>query len=66
MPLFQLIGYSALALVALYLAYVISTILIGLLWHLAQILFYGTLLGAIVWFLYKQGFFDFLRQKFQK
>ncbi|HDN27436.1 MAG TPA: hypothetical protein ENG03_10140 [Thioploca sp.] len=61
MPPLQLIGYSALAIVALYLAYVISTIIIGLFWHLTQILFYGTLLGVIVWFLHKQGFFYFLK-----
>jgi predicted membrane protein len=65
MPPLQFLGYSALIIVGLYLAYVVSTTLIGLLWYLAKIVIYGTLLAFIVWFLYRQGFFEFLKKKFK-
>jgi len=60
----QYIGYGALAIVALYLAYVVFTSLISLFAVLIKILFYGVLLGAIVWFLHKKGFFEFLKKQF--
>lgn len=60
----QYIGYSALAIIALYLAYVVSTSLINLFVVLIKILFYGILLAAIVWFLHKKGFFEFLKRQF--
>jgi hypothetical protein len=59
---FQLIGYAALAIIALYLAYEISTSIVWLFWFLTKILFYGTLLTVIVWFLHKRGFFEFLKK----
>ncbi len=60
----QFIGYSALVIIGLYLAYVVSTSLIGLFVVLIEILFYGILLGIIVWFLHKKGFFEFLKKRF--
>jgi hypothetical protein len=65
MPALQFLGYSTLVVVALYLGYVVSTTLIGLLWYLAKTVIFGTLLAIIVWFLYRQGFFEFLKQKFK-
>ena len=62
MPPLQLIGYSALAIIALYLAYEVSTSLIWLFWFLIKVFFYGILLAMIVWFLYKKGFFEFLKK----
>jgi hypothetical protein len=59
----QYIGYGALAIIGLYLAYVVSTSLISLLAVLIKILFYGILLGVIVWFLHKKGFFEFLKRR---
>ncbi len=60
----QYIGYSALAIIALYLAYVVSTNIISLFVALIKLLFYGILLGVIVWFLHKRGFFEFLKKHF--
>ncbi len=57
----QLIGYGALAIVALYLAYMVSTTVVLLFWFLIKALFYGIFLAVIVWFLHKKGFFDFLK-----
>ncbi|MEN8216901.1 MAG: hypothetical protein ABFS56_11135 [Pseudomonadota bacterium] len=59
----QYIGYGALAIIGLYLAYVVSTSLISLFAVLIKILFYGILLGVIVWFLRKKGFFEFLKRQ---
>jgi len=59
----NIIGYSILALIALYLAYVISTNIIWLLWLLIKLTVYSTLLVGILWFLYKNGFFEFLNKK---
>ncbi len=59
----QFIGYSTLAIIALYLAYVVSTSLISLFVVLIEILIYGILLGVIIWFLRKQGFFEFLKKR---
>ncbi|KHD10439.1 hypothetical protein PN36_03195 [Candidatus Thiomargarita nelsonii] len=59
----QYIGYGALAIIALYLAYVVSTSLISLFVVLIEILVYGILLGVIIWFLRKQGFFEFLKKR---
>ncbi|RKZ88467.1 MAG: hypothetical protein DRR19_12515 [Candidatus Parabeggiatoa sp. nov. 1] len=61
LPPLQLIAYGTLAIFALYLAYVVSNTVVLLFWYLIQALFYGTLLAVIVWFLYKNGFFDFLK-----
>jgi len=61
----QFLGYSALIVVALYLGYVVSTTLVSLLWYLAKIVIYGTLLAIIIWYLYQQGFFEFLKKKFK-
>ena len=60
----QYIDYSALAIIALYLAYVVSTNIISLFVALIKLLFYGILLGVIVWFLHKRGFFEFLKKHF--
>jgi len=62
MPPIQLIGYATLAIIALYLAYEVSTSIILLFWFLTKILFYGILLAVIIWFLYKKGFFEFLKK----
>jgi len=59
----QYIGYGALAIIALYLAYVVSTSLISLFVVLIKIFIYGILLGVIIWFLHKKGFFEFLKKR---
>jgi len=59
----NIIGYSILAIIALYLAYVISTNIIWLLWLLIKLIVYSILLVGILWFLYKNGFFKFLQKK---
>jgi len=59
----NIIGYSILAIIAVYLAYVISTNIIWLLWLLIKLTVYSTLLVGILWFLYKNGFFEFLKKK---
>ncbi len=62
MPPIQLLCYATLAIIALYLAYEVSTSIILLFWFLTKILFYGILLAAIIMFLYKKGFFEFLKK----
>ncbi len=58
MTVLQYISYGILALIAGYLIYVVAISLLGLLWLFVKILFLGTLIGVIVWFLHKKGFFD--------
>ena len=54
----QYIIYATLAIIGLYLAYVVSTSIINLFWYLIQIIIYGGLLGGILWYLRKEGFFE--------
>jgi hypothetical protein len=58
MTTFQYISYGILAFIALYLIYIVAISLVGLIWSVIKILFLGTLIGLIIWFLYKKGFFD--------
>jgi len=59
---FQLISYTILAIIALYIAYIVAINLIGILWIFIKVIVYGTLLTIIVWFLYQNGFFSFLKR----
>lgn len=61
MTTFQYISYGVLALVGLYLIYLIASSVIWLFWMLLKILIYGALLAAIIWFLYKKGFFELFK-----
>jgi LytS/YehU family sensor histidine kinase len=58
----QYIIYGILAIIGLYLAYVVSTSIINLFWYLIQIVIYGGLLGGILWYLRKEGFFDLFKK----
>lgn len=58
MTIFQYISYGLLAFIALYLIYIVAISLIGLIWLVIKILFLGLLIGIIIWFLYKKGFFN--------
>jgi len=58
---FQLLSYAVLALIGLYLIYLMSISLMSLLWFLIRILIFGGLLGVIVWFLHKKGFFELFK-----
>jgi hypothetical protein len=58
----QYIIYATLAIIGLYLAYVVSTSIINLFWYLIQIIIYGGLLGGILWYLRKEGFFDLFKK----
>lgn len=58
MTTLQYVSYGILAVIALYLIYIVAISLVGLIWSVIKILFLGTLIGLIIWFLYKQGFFD--------
>lgn len=60
----QYLGYGALAMLALYLIYVISTSLIWFLGLLVKIVFLGILLTMIILFLKRRGFFDVLKKFF--
>ncbi len=55
------ISYVILLLIALYLAYMITTRIIWLFWMLITILIYGGLLITVAWFLHKQGFFELFK-----
>lgn len=59
MPLFQQVGYVLLAIIALYLAYVVVTSLMWFFWFLIKLVIFSTLFFLTVWFLHKQGFFDY-------
>lgn len=59
MNIFQFLGYGILAIIALYLAYIIFLSLVSLLWFLIKVVILAALLITIVWFLSKQGFFKF-------
>lgn len=58
MTIFQYISYGILVLIALYLTYIIVISLVGLIWSVVKILLLSLLIGIIIWWLYKQGFFD--------
>lgn len=58
MTIFQYISYGILVLIALYLTYIIVISLVGLIWSVVKILWLSLLIGIIIWWLYKQGFFD--------
>jgi hypothetical protein len=58
----QYIIYATLAIIGLYLAYVVSTSIINLFWYLIQIIIYGGLLGGILWYLRKEGFFELFKK----
>jgi hypothetical protein len=58
MTTFQYVSYGILAFIALYLIYIVAISLVGLIWSVIKILFLGILIGLIIWFLYKKGFFD--------
>lgn len=58
----QYIIYAILAIIGLYLAYIVSTSIINLFWYLIQIIIYGGLLGGILWYLRKEGFFDLFKK----
>ncbi len=58
----QYIIYAILTIIGLYLAYVVSTSIINLFWYLIQIIIYGGLLGGILWYLRKEGFFELFKK----
>jgi putative exporter of polyketide antibiotics len=58
MTIFQYISYGILVLIALYLTYIIVISLVGLIWSVIKILWLSLLIGIIIWWLHKQGFFD--------
>ena len=58
MTIFQYISYGILVFIALYLTYITIISLVGLIWLVIKILFLSLLIGIIIWWLYKQRFFD--------
>jgi len=55
------LGYGILALIGLYLAYIVSVSLIGLFWFIIKIFVFGSLLILIIIFLHRKGFFDMFK-----
>lgn len=59
MNIFQFLGYGTLAIIVLYLAYLLFLSVVALLWFLIKVVFWIALLITIVWFLLKPGVFKF-------
>jgi hypothetical protein len=59
MNIFQFLGYGILAVMVLYLVYLIFLGLVSLLGFLFKVVILSALLIAIVWFLSKLGLFKF-------